>query len=408
MERAGPQQWLSLAERAQEIGLESEAREATFRAADAAAMLGQCGLARDLCDKVLAAQPDHAAARRIRGLMQARLEDDAEQSLAPAGDGQWQREPTATFLGPGQVSPEWPGVVRGLSGELTLPEAECDTLTDWPPGVRTKEPEQARGWPTVLEEQSLLSMGHLRDPPDSEELNRLTERRELEPGQVLVEEGGACDLLYRLEKGLVQATRFRGERVDLGRIEAGSFFGDAGALSRLPATARLEAVERCTLTVISRSKLRQLLEEGGTQQRAVNLLKGLYLDAVLSITPLFTGCSPDERQLLASGWRFLSVKAGDHVIEPGQSGPLQVIVAGLAEVTLGPGTAPLGFLVPGDLVAEIDPSPVLVTARRDLYALAVYRSTLEALPETARQAFEARTTRCHQALPPDHGSASHG
>ena len=405
LERAGPQQWLELAELAEAAGLQAEAMDATFGAADAAAISGDCQLAISLCDRVLARRADHAAARRIRGVMLARLEaEDDDPSSAPAD---WHREPTFTMLG-GHAAPDWPAAARGLSGEFVAEPP--DTITDWPPYGRMPPVEHWQPWPTILGTQSLLFAGQLHDLPPGDELSRLAEPRVLRAGQILFDEGDTCDLLYRLDQGTMRVSRVRAGRVDLGSVEPGSFFADVGALSRLPASARVEAVEPCTLSVVSRRKLRELIGGGSPVEAALDILKSLYLDAVLCINPLFAACPREARATLMVGARFLTTRSGECVLEPGQSGPLQIIVAGLAEVTVDDGGEPcsLGLLVPADLIAEIDPSPVRVTARRDLCTLSVERGALPELPEPARSALHARTARCRQALGAEYSTYSNG
>jgi CRP-like cAMP-binding protein len=386
LEHVGPTTWNDLADAAASIGRTDDEVRARFHAADAAACLGDCRLAVELCDKVLELKPEHGAARRIRELMVARLEPPR-----PA-DEVWSEEGTLPFPGGAAFAPA-PLVIEASHQD---PDAD-ETLTSWPP-ARPVTAEIARlstpqTWPTVLDDHSLL-FARQEDALPAEDLS---EPLHVEAGAVVFEQGKVCDLLYRLERGIVRVRRQRDEMQELGVISAPALLGEIGALSNLVATTRVEAVGECTLRVITRAHLRLLMQQDQAKAKLlVESLKSLYLDAVFRISPLFVDCTSDEFQILARSWRWITIASGQRIVEVGASTDPHVIVTGMAEVTAeSQGKAqPLGLAVPGDLVAEIAPSPVTVTARRTVHALVVDRRVLAELPARAQATFRQRAERC--------------
>jgi len=57
----------------------------------------------------------------------------------------------------------------------------------------------------------------------------------------------------------------------------------------------------------------------------------------------------------------------------------------------------LGFLCPGDLIGELDPSPVSVLAESTVTAISIDRSQLDRLPSRAREKIEQRLMACTKA-----------
>ena len=118
----------------------------------------------------------------------------------------------------------------------------------------------------------------------------------------------------------------------------------------------------------------------------ISLLRGWYLETVFRLCPLF-----GEEDV---GWqehRWVTFRPGESVREYGQSGPLYVIVTGFASLSLGSSSddLPLGYLCPGDLCGEIDPSPVTIVARSTVTAIAVDRERLEELSDEGKTAYDA-------------------
>ncbi|MBW2459316.1 MAG: cyclic nucleotide-binding domain-containing protein [Deltaproteobacteria bacterium] len=88
IEAVGPDEWLELATVADAAGAEELVVDATFRAADASARLGDCKRALELCEKVISLSPKHRPARMIRGIMERRLAPiDVEE------EGTWKQWP---------------------------------------------------------------------------------------------------------------------------------------------------------------------------------------------------------------------------------------------------------------------------------------------------------------------------
>jgi CRP-like cAMP-binding protein len=289
-------------------------------------------------------------------------------------------------------------------GDDLVTADEPDTLTSWPPTGGPGSAKRTQPWPTVLEERSLLFLGQRADVPDAPVLERLGDPRQLVAGETLFDEGASCDLLYQLEQGALQVSR---TGAGLGIIAAGSVFGDLGALSQLPASARVAAIEPCSLRAVTRRKLQVAMRHEDVTG-AIHALKRLYIAAVLSLSLPFARCTPEQQSELASIWQITSTRAGEAAVTTNCSGPFRVIVTGLAEVTLGEGepVQSLGVLGPSDLIGELDPSPVTVTARSDLCAITFDRGILGQLPPSARQALQAHVAQCHRALSAARGAVS--
>ncbi len=148
--------------------------------------------------------------------------------------------------------------------------------------------------------------------------------------------------------------------------------------------------------MISRKKLDSQLE-AATVSKLVAALKSWYLELMVSTCPLFVDCTDEELHQLTSGARWTTFKAGDLLAEQDQFGGLLAIVVGAARVTRdGPnGFETLGYATTGDLVGEIDPSPVTVNAEGTLFAVGLRRAQL---PDVCLEALQRRVHFCEEAL----------
>lgn len=404
LEGAGPAVWQHLAEQARIRKLDEEQIIALFRAADAAARLGMCDLALELCDKTLKLDPAHESALSIRGIMSARL--TRVEARDPSGTDKGAKLIEKQQKWAAQLREEAAANIEQLISKATLPDelpdhgalidqsnsqwfsaAEWSCEYDLTP-VKTVNADLR--WPTVLDRQSLLFTGPC-DEIDSSLLSLATPKT-YEAGASICSQGRTGELLYCLDEGEAHAYRERGYQIqDLGAINSGAFFGEVGAHSSLPCSVSVLASLPCKLKVISRGEIVRRLEKGdATAEKAVNALRTWYFEKAISI------CLPfqQEVQHLLDISRSVIFQPGDDLARQGQSGALLLLISGMAGVTLcsDRGDMALGHLWPGDLVGELDPSPVMVTAECSIFALAIEREGVKQLPRSIREVFEDRTS----------------
>lgn len=104
------------------------------------------------------------------------------------------------------------------------------------------------------------SLFHGMTPARVEELLKIAVLRTVEPGAILVEEGGLISGLHVIVKGRVEV--IKQDRTPLGSIESGSFFGEISILGQtLAATATIVAAAPCTCLIIGRAILDEWLGE---------------------------------------------------------------------------------------------------------------------------------------------------
>ena len=430
LSRVGPDEWVALAERAGSAGFEKDAVDALFRAADTAALIGEARRAVELCDQVLAIDPSHRPARRIRGLMSARLlrmesmeqaarareeedggEAEAEEVAAGATREEWDEPSQSTITFMRQVVEDnrdvEPGDVRSfremVAGEWIPPDPVLDAEGRVTPAGFVCAPQR---WPSVLDQQCLMFVGNV-DQLDDKVIN-LADPVNLEAGKFVYTQGRKGHLLYCLDQGEVHASRERGFVQDLGRITAGSFFGEVVTIAGFPSTTSVETVTDATLRVLTREKFHAHLREG-TQgvEKVISSLRGWYLETVVSICPVFAYCDYDELKRLTDSSRWVTFGPGEVLASQDIQGGLHVIITGVAEVTLqhGDRSVSMGRLSTGDLVGEMDPSPVTITAECTVLAIAIDRELMHQLPEMAQAEMKARFSRCREALREAHRSA---
>lgn len=397
----GPDEWLRLADQASKSAFAEDAVEARFRAADAAARMGDCRWAIKLCDVVLSDSPQHEPTRRIRGLMIRRLEN-----LEADVDSEWGGDSTLTFLRNGLVAKDRAEV--NYAQEQAFDEI---TQTEWPPEPVELEPAQRfKDWPTILERQCLLFLGSSSRMGSA--VTGLMDTVVFGPGAAVFEQGSQSDLLYSICSGAVCISRGRSRSRDLGTLHPGTFFGDVGAISGLPATTHVHAAEESEIGVLSRSALNRVVEQDPpVAAELVARLRHCYLGAIAAISPILAACITPKWRSLSTDSDWVTFSAGTTVAETGEPGALYAIITGSAEVILPPGTR-LGVLSPADLIGEIDPSPVTVKTLTALFAVRVERHLLEHLPEDARSEVSRRAEQGRRALesysPPCNGTATRG
>jgi putative ABC transport system ATP-binding protein len=97
--------------------------------------------------------------------------------------------------------------------------------------------------------------------PVDPESNDAPSRQELEPGQVLFEQGASSDLVYVVDNGQIALVPGRDERSDetMRCAGPGEYFGELGPLLRRPRSATARAVTHAVVTGYTPQSFKQLV-----------------------------------------------------------------------------------------------------------------------------------------------------
>jgi CRP-like cAMP-binding protein len=98
-------------------------------------------------------------------------------------------------------------------------------------------------------------------PVDMQEIERMTTMTTARKGRIIYSPGSSGEVLFILKKGRVQLYRLAedGRRFVTAILEGGSIFGEMPMLSQRMAGSTAEALEDCTLCVMSKSDVEHLI-----------------------------------------------------------------------------------------------------------------------------------------------------
>jgi putative peptide zinc metalloprotease protein len=114
---------------------------------------------------------------------------------------------------------------------------------------------------------------------EGERLRRLAarlERLDVSSGDTIIRQGEAGEECYLLRSGRVEvlARGVRGDERNLATLDPGSLFGEAALLTDEPRNATVRALEPCTLLVLRRTDLLEVLgEDRRTGERMLELVR---------------------------------------------------------------------------------------------------------------------------------------
>ena len=415
--RPSPEVWLGLAQRARKQKLADAMVTAEFRAGEAFALVGDAERALERFEEVLALDPRHNLARRLRQLMSRKLERmSGSAPVKRDRTGEQEKgglravaseEITLTFLRNAATKSPSPPMGLAYDDPNDLPTQDEVTSPDWSPpspNVGTEAaPTAARYvlepqlWPTVLSRRPLIFVG--AGGGLEEMLEQSSEKVVVAEGSELLRQGYPSQILYHLGQGEIAVRRTWGEAYDLGTVSEGHFVAEMGALTGLPSTTTVTVTKEAVVDTVTHDRVvAQTSAHNGCPQ-IIRLLRTWYLDTVFQICPLSRHDSDAwsaEQQHIH--WR--TVHVGDTVAVAGQSSPLYIVLTGYARVMREgtKGLQTLGFLCPGDLIGELDPSPVTILAESTLSLLRINRSRLDQLPEEAQSELAERVDTCEAVL----------
>jgi len=96
------------------------------------------------------------------------------------------------------------------------------------------------------------------------------DRRQIEPGAVILKEGDPGDEAYFVESGKIDVFCMRGDtRVVIGKLGPGSILGEMALIDSAPRMASAVAVEKTTLRVIPRAIIEREVKKSDTFVRAM-------------------------------------------------------------------------------------------------------------------------------------------
>jgi len=258
------------------------------------------------------------------------LEDDGEDS------GVWEIA----------LEPEEPSPAEPDSVEIVMDAEPPDPNAEQQDGA-LEEIELAGRLPTIpllssLSRDELLAFVHK------------AEVQQYEAGEIIIRQGEPGDALFILVEGkaLVVKESKGNRKIPLLQRNEGSFFGEYALLTKLQRTATVEAKEDCTVLTISRSLMRELVDEHPPVLLA--LLRFFRERMVSNLTRthrLFKPFNDKERRNLVDHFAWLEVPEGENIVEA-DSMPdgLYLLVCGRASVHRQ--DAPAGFLVTGEMFCK--------------------------------------------------------
>jgi len=171
--------------------------------------------------------------------------------------------------------------------------------------------------------------------------------------EVLFHEGDPGDALYVIVEGEVSVQAEGPPRVEMARLGPGSFMGEVALMTDQPRSATVTSVNGgAELLRIDRATLKRVLATHGEVLAAVlRFVRERLVDRWTRTSPLFRPFDSNERQALASKFKFLEIDAGRVLLGAGvKPDGLYIVLAGHFDVRrAGQQLATLG---PGDLIGE--------------------------------------------------------
>jgi CRP-like cAMP-binding protein len=288
-----------------------------------------------ICTRMLALDPSHREARRIlQGLQRRRLADEGTSSYAsPPERAQQvvvleQRENATSAAGqdaeaaaagddPFGMKPVSTRELVSRSGPALDPGTDSDPDLPLPP-------IEAKGLFPLLPPAAAASGIQQTYASD----------------QVILREGEMSDELFLLIEGRARVTRGDGAAaLDLGTVEQGSFFGEIALLGNGRAHATVQAAEPCTVLIVPKASIRQLMRSSPEAER---LLRSVYrdrlLDMVLRTSSLFATLHGRIARRFLRQFRPARHRADEVVIAEGDAptGLFLVLVGELEVAAKGP------------------------------------------------------------------------
>ena len=174
----------------------------------------------------------------------------------------------------------------------------------------------------------------------------------LEAGKVLFHEGDPGDALYVIVEGEVSVQAEGPPRVEMARLGPGAFIGEVALMTEQPRSATVTATTTAELLRIDRHTLSRVLANHGDVLRAVlRFVRDRLVDRWMRTSPLFRPFNDEERNALASRFKFLEIESDTKLLAAGQRPDgLYITLAGSYSVQRN--GAQVATVGPGELIGE--------------------------------------------------------
>ncbi|TNE48713.1 MAG: cyclic nucleotide-binding domain-containing protein [Deltaproteobacteria bacterium] len=180
---------------------------------------------------------------------------------------------------------------------------------------------------------------------------------ELEPGEVIIQQGYLDTSLFVLIEGEIAVFHEGPPRRELARLGEGAFFGEIALISDEPRTATVEATTESTVLEISREMIGRLVQHyPNVLQLLLRFFRERLLQKLIETSNLFAQFSGSERYRLMQRFAFLEAEPNSELIQENMSGEaLYILLSGRASVETSRSGQPqqIATVGPGDVFGEI-------------------------------------------------------
>lgn len=337
-----------LGEVQQRLGHSQHAIESLSRAAGLYSVKGDLVKAIALSREILALEPERAGKRRVADAIpvfrgQPISLPPEPVAAEPSGEPLEAMELSRIVPGAREVDsdPREVDLIYEIPLELVLDEAPAGTTA----APSAKDTLQKTPFFSALSARSFLNLAS-----GARSLR-------LSAGELVFRQGDPGDALYVVAEGAVRVVAEGPPRTELGRLEAGEFFGEIALVTDEPRNATVEAAEDAWVLAFDRALVHQVVEEDGWLVTVLlKFLQDRILQKLMHTHPLFRALAEDDREAISRRARFIEIEAGRTLIRQGDLPKgLFILVAGRVAVTRTQDglVHPLATLRPGDLCGEM-------------------------------------------------------
>ena len=180
---------------------------------------------------------------------------------------------------------------------------------------------------------------------------------ELEPGEVIIQQGYLDTSLFVLIDGEIAVYHEGPQRQELARLGDGAFFGEIALISDEPRSATVEATRESCVLEISREMIGRLVQHyPNVLQLLLRFFRERLLQKLIDTSNLFAQFSGSERYRLMQRFAFLEAEPHCELIQentPGEA--LYIMLTGRASIETSRSGQPqqIATVGPGDVFGEI-------------------------------------------------------
>jgi cAMP-dependent protein kinase regulator len=186
------------------------------------------------------------------------------------------------------------------------------------------------------------------------------QRRHHPAGDLVLREGDPGESLFLVSSGhlLVYKCGSEGEKVELGRLSSGAFFGEFGLLTDKRRHASVECIDDCELLELQRGVLFDLIERHPSIAWTLRLFyQQRVMTMVVKTSRLFQAVQPIERRTVLDRFAMRRYLEGEWIIRQGEkaAGFFVILVGEVVVTCAGPGgtDVEVGRLAEGEYFGEM-------------------------------------------------------